>query len=766
MKFLSRFANQQSQKEYDGPAACAPMSSFRRPPSSGSVSGSVPRNGLLDVSAHKSTSLGSSITTSIGSTAAADRGDTLLSRRETGSSKYTMSNSVINNGNSNKTKETPSEDTRSTSQKIDRSQPLPPGISSRRTTKRVDKHLPASKMTGNRHRNPNQRPNLQSIAESHSESGTRSHDTYSIAGIPMDHDGGVTCITPLPSSSSSSSTSSSTHRFLTGGVDGTIQLWTIYDNPNVNPRRNQELKPRLIRKYKGHTGYIHQMARLGWFDPKIRSRRDSEEEYNGSELSCEVGGASTASDIKDKSYKRRPRELFVSASRDNTLRIWELDNDDQQGEYGALESVDTLHYANPAKSDKDSATKGRKLRGHVFGGKDHGQSLSGVLCVCSVPSLTSRGGIALHTAGQFASGGSDGVLRIWDVRSALNLERVPKSGLYSTVQIQCLETDKMSVLKDAQDKKEGLHIDGKARGRKIEENSVAVPITSVVCTGDTLDTVALFTADALGTIRRYSPMNQSPLGYVNNSIWWQFTGCFSSGAQSVTSLTILNSTDLAKFACDESASGGRVAMLASASSDGCIRLWNAADAFIEAQVAGSRIDREKMKREPLWKVHLNDDEDMGGEETKSSTSVSTCHNHCVTVTSMSTIQGTRLTAGTNDGAIHIWDMLSESFVGSYTFGRKIQIWSLAVLSEARYQAGNEDICVSIIISGDNRGRIRALKNVLSDKPELSVTSDASTRDGEDSLYDELFRGYSSHTSCNYSMGGSSSRRLIREVDFG
>ncbi|KAL3781548.1 hypothetical protein HJC23_000033 [Cyclotella cryptica] len=759
---LFRFTSQ-SQKEYDGPAASAPMSSLRRPPSTSS--GSVPANGVLDVSAHKAISLGSSITTSIGSTEAAERGGSL--RRRARGSGNNVNESATNNGsNSNHTKETPSEDTRSKSKKIDRSQPLAPGISSRRTTKRVERHLPASKMTGNRNHNRHPRCNLQSIDESHSDS--RSHDTYSIAGIPMDHDGGVTCITPLPSSSSSSSTSS--HRFLTGGVDGTVQLWTIYDNPNIDPRHNQELKPRLIRKYIGHTGYIHQMARLGWFDPKARSGQDGGEGSNGSELSYETGGASTATDIKDRNNKRRRRELFVSASRDNTLRIWELDGEDRdyEGDHGTVQSWDTTHHSNPAKSKKELGSKGRKLRGHVFGGKDHGQAISGVLCVCSVPSLSNRGGISLHTAGQFVSGGSDGILRVWDVRSALNLDRVPKSGVYSTVQIQSLEKDRISVLKDVEDEKDD--VDGEGRGRKNKDNNAAVPITAVICTGNTLSTVALFAADALGTIRRYSPMNQSPIGYVNNSIWWQFTGYFSTGTHSVTSLTILNSPDLAKLVCDESTSGDNVTLLASASSDGSISVWNASDAFIEPQMDGSeaqnlRIDRKKMKREALWKVHVNNDEDMGGETSKSA-SVTTCHNHGVAVTSLATIQGRRLTAGTNDGAIHIWDIPSESLVGSYTFGSNIQIWSLTVLSEVMYQAENEVVCVSIIVSGDNRGRIRALKNVLSDQPASSTESDAQTNDGEESLFEELFRGHSSHTSLNYSMGGSSSRRRIREVDFG
>jgi hypothetical protein len=80
---------------------------------------------------------------------------------------------------------------------------------------------------------------------------------------------------------------------------------------------------------------------------------------------------------------------------------------------------------------------------------------------------------------------------------------VPKSGVYSTVQIQCLEKDRVSVLKDAEEEseksedEEGEEDDygeGKEKPRQRKKEKNAVLVTSLVCCSRTVDTVALFAA--------------------------------------------------------------------------------------------------------------------------------------------------------------------------------------------------------------------------------------------------------------------------------
>ena len=334
-----------SHKEYDGPAASAPKYERKGTNQSGSTHGDVPKN----------------ITSSIGSISSSSKLGSRISKDVT--------SSIDSRSKSSRLKP-PS--------KIDRSQPLASGISSRRTHHKMDNHQSADKMRG--------RKNGTTQTQFRSDS----YDTsYAISKTPMHHDGGVTCFLPLPSN----------NRFLSGGVDGIIHLWGIPDNPNIDPRDDVTLHPQLIRTYTGHKGYIHQLARLGWFNSK--KRHTSHSDQYSSEASYCTDGSNVSSVIGND--KNGCKELFVSASQDNTLRIWELDGD-----------------------QLELTSKGKKLRGHVFGGDNNTVTSQGVLCVCSVPSISSRGSLSFDGADQFVSGGSDGALRVWDVRSCLSLEKVPK----------------------------------------------------------------------------------------------------------------------------------------------------------------------------------------------------------------------------------------------------------------------------------------------------------------------------------------------------
>ena len=278
-----------------------------------------------------------------------------------------------------------------------------------------------------------------------------------------------------------------------------------------------------------------------------------------------------------------------------------------------------------------------------------------------------------------------------------------QSGVYSTVQIQCLEKDKISVLKDAENDDSDEEHEGD------ESKTHPVPITSLVCTGSTLDTVALFAADANGTIRRFGPKNKSSTGYVNKSIWWEFTGYFACGSAPVASLAILNSP--LGDASDKS-----ITLMASASS-GRINVWDGADTLMNKRLEKSSthyssIDKKKAKREAIWKIQLNDDENSDNED-ESSVGIQSSIRKKVSIASLSTIQGKRLIAGSDDGNVRVWDVSTGKYEGSYSFANDIQIWSLAVVSEVEYQADEEIFNVGIIALGDNRGRIRALKNVSS-----------------------------------------------------
>ena len=224
--------------------------------------------------------------------------------------------------------------------------------------------------------------------------------------------------------------------------------------------------------------------------------------------------------------------MFVSASWDNTLRIWPIDDNSLSGQEGHLEGdgfgeegkSHGSHGGGKRGGDPSDPfyAKGMKLRGHEFGMNNIG----GVLCVCAVPSLPPSDGngnssssnssphdetTSTISAGQFCSGGSDGRIRVWDVRSAFHLKKVPKSGMYGTVQLQCIDPPPNMMTNNKQrnnDNKKHPSPSAAAPGSPTSSQpGVAAAITSLVCTHDRgrgEGNVALFAGDASGAIRRYS----------------------------------------------------------------------------------------------------------------------------------------------------------------------------------------------------------------------------------------------------------------------
>ncbi|KAK1748424.1 3-isopropylmalate dehydrogenase [Skeletonema marinoi] len=258
--------------------------------------------------------------------------------------------------------------------------------------------------------------------------------------IPMEHDGGILCVEPVPDANKSNSNSKYrqgyddgvTHRFLSGGTDGTVKLWEVYEPPLGSPdeeaANSVQLVPRLVKTYRGHRGYVHSIAILGTFDPlehKGRQQLQHDDESCCTEMDDMSFSSSSYSPRRNsnekkaflnrrssneskqsliKKFGRRKRDLFVTASRDNTLRIWELDNPNEHEEY--FEDSSEEEEYNRSKK-KDPLRKGKKLRGHGFAVN------GGVLCACAVPSC------------------AQGVLRVWDALDARQggdrLERSEKS---------------------------------------------------------------------------------------------------------------------------------------------------------------------------------------------------------------------------------------------------------------------------------------------------------------------------------------------------
>ncbi|KAL7536122.1 hypothetical protein ACHAXR_006926, partial [Thalassiosira sp. AJA248-18] len=627
--------------------------------------------------------------------------------------------------------------------------------------------------------------------------------------MPMDHDGGVLCLCAIPNNNSSDNTHSGraalqTHRFLSGGADGTVKLWEVHETPmddnhggaGMKKKGGREMIPRLVRTYRGHSGYVHSIAVLGTLggggsggggggDPSMYNDNSERSDSGGgsaarrampkrtsfSHLSIDSGGSNEMMKYLKKiaTVTQNKLLLFVSASRDNTLRIWPIDDNNNNttatNDHDAFfEDYETAGAAaaspkspgNNNKKDIDPFARGMKLRGHQFGKNNIG----GVLCVCAVPSLptanapsdynggdnmTNNGGgyddnddhynnnnnniepsmDGTISAGQFCSGGSDGRIRVWDVRSALNLSlgKVPKSGMYGTVQLQCIDPPLLS--------------GGGAAA------AAAAAITSLECTHQGIKKeemeVALFAGDASGTIRRYSRMNECGVGHINSAIWWTCTAVFAGHTHPITSMAMLSSPMLMPLLCpneiDELVDKDVVGtMLVSSCNDGAICVWDAFDARIHStpnhldssergHVVG--LDRNRApQRSAMWEIELNDGEDTKGDgdcplaHSRTDRPYARNLKHRIGVTSLTTLQaGTLMAAGTTDGAIRMWNVSSGLYEGAYNLGKSVQIWSLGMLSEQDVmedydEDGEGQIhTAGIIVSGDNRGRIRVLRKM-------------------------------------------------------
>mmetsp|Transcript_4807 Transcript_4807/g.10634 ORF Transcript_4807/g.10634 Transcript_4807/m.10634 type:complete len:771 (-) Transcript_4807:45-2357(-) len=678
---------------------------------------------------------------------------------------------------------------------------LASGISSRRTSRRVEEHLPAhvmrSAMDNARKKQKEAMPNVIDFGTAKSNDGREkrrpppSQKTQSTTHnkarpqIPMEHDGGVLCLAPIPDEYTPTAKAVSydgikTHRFLSGGADGTIKLWEVHERPmddysggkddgdnhhhHDSGGKGREMIPRLTRTYRGHTGYVHSIAVLGTLvidpigttneeetaPPPPRNNSSSivnRRRATVSTMSKGIGRRMSHLSLDSSNSERRlgknifgKRLLFVSASRDNTLRVWSVDENNEHDAY-----FDDNNSGGGTHKKEDPFAKGLKLRGHQFGKDNKG----GVLCVCAVPSLPSNDNngddnsvelddsatstdstSATMSAGQFCSGGSDGLVRVWDIRSAVHslLGRVPKSGMYGTVQLQCIGQD-----------------------NEFRGGSPPAAITSLVCTHRGCvgkgEEVALFAGDAVGIIKRYSCKNEHGTGHVNSAIWWVCTGKFAGHTHPITGMSMLSSPLLIPLLCpnvdidvdDEDVPG---TMLVSSCKDGSICVWDAFDARINSQPNSSHKERQGnhhraqgriLKRAAMWEIELNDSEDFGRNDVRRHSDRSSGR---VGVTSLTTLQaGTLMAAGTTDGAIRMWNVSSGLYEGAYSIGKYVQIWSLGVLSEqetleeyCREDEGEDknedkngrDECAErvirssgLIVSGDNRGRIRVLRKMSS-----------------------------------------------------
>jgi len=512
--------------------------------------------------------------------------------------------------------------------------------------------------------------------------------------------------------------------------------------------------------------------------PQLSKRRSSQSSLG----SCSSGDRRHSHQSQQQPRKRL---FFVSASRDNTLRIWPIDDHNshlQHNKEGMFDRSatsildDSSDRSNEGQqlqqqnNREDPLSKGIKLRGHQFGKNNIG----GVLCVCAVPSLApedqndfedhyhGRSSNSLNfldhsgkssgdednnitssrlsrrtSAGQFASGGCDGCIRIWDVKSALNLtniKKLPKSvkeakgkrlqelqceGMYATVQLQCIKPPAAP--------------GSLSKNKTANETRFPAAITSLVCThrgkshhmndgGGIIPSdvdVSMFAGDASGTIRRYSRMNECGSGHINGAIWWGCTGIFAGHSMSITSMSMLISCKLMPLLCpnvdvDDAETG---IMLVSSSDDGSVRVWDAFDTRIKHQGGGGtsvdtsdKSDDEYVitasgripKRKAMWEIELN--EGSGGGEDSSLSTTNYRHPSAASVnastsnrggrigvTSLSTLHsGTLMAAGTTDGAIRMWNVSSGMYEGAYNLGRNVQIWSLDTILEELDRNNDDD----------------------------------------------------------------------------
>lgn len=771
MNFLIR---RTSKKEYDGPVT------------SSSVSGvAVDTYDSFNISRRKRTGGGDRRVDSHSSISSRSILSSSSSRATSSSKQYHSSR-----GTSKITSSSSSRPRRS-SEKESRQKQLASGISSRRTSQQVKNHLPAHVMSGrsttssNKGRDGSRKSGRHGKRGSSRGSASRDSAYYSRSSqhsqsqksqsiqIPMEHDGGILCVEPVPDANKSNSNSKYrqgfddgvAHRFLSGGTDGTVKLWEVFepplDTPDEAAANNVQLVPRLVKTYRGHRGYVHSIAILGTFDPL--DRRGSHQLHHDNE-SCsseedDMSFSSTLSSSHEprrhdhekkrflarrssngsqeshrqmlKKLGRQKRDLFVTASRDNTLRIWELENPNEHEEYFE-DSSEEEEYARSKK--KDPLRKGKKLRGHGFAVN------GGVLCACAVPSTSTSmldvdeedNGMA--SAGQFVSGGCDGVIRVWDVKTALSLEKAPKSGRYHTIQLQQLNPFASNESGGSDEDENPVA----ASIRSGSSRSAAAAVTSLKCFhSKDSSSIALFASYSDGSIRKYSPVTgTSRNGFVKNAIRWRLTCAFGGHHDAVTSLSLLTSPSLLQLLSpddeEQCSSDQTGTILISSCAQGVIRVWDA----LESRQGIERLECESFEksetsvqpsvptREALWEIELNDDDEApeddcksGGDRPPTSINVRTLTEPVGIISLTALNEGRVMVAGTTDGQIRLWDVSSGLYEGTYNLGKQVQVWSLTVLSEREYYRGYDEFGnlqihnAGIIIAGDNRGRLRILRKL-------------------------------------------------------
>lgn len=263
--------------------------------------------------------------------------------------------------------------------------------------------------------------------------------------------------------------------------------------------------------------------------------------------------------------------------------------------------------------------------------------------------------------------------------------------------------------------------------------AATVAVTSVKCShSQESSSIALFASYSDGSIRRYSAMHESKrYGNVKNAIRWCLTGFFEGHQDAVTSLALLTSPSLLPFLSpndEEQCSNDQTgAILISSDGQGVLKIWDALDARQESErmECSEKSEGTVPMREALWEIELNDDDtaidndcsDTGGDHVPKSVNLRTRVDP-VSIISLTTLnEGCVMAAGSSDGQIRLWDVSSGLYEGTYNLGTKVQVWSLAVLSEREVAKGYDEYGdlqihnAGIIIAGDNLGRLRVLRKI-------------------------------------------------------